>query len=157
MTIHNSGDLETSKMVSKSKCRGCITNFPGHDRPFVFRLTKEVKLRKEWIRFINRKDLKIVQFKYVFVCEKHFDDRYLNKKKNRVRLIASQNPIPTILSESQRNQPKSVVPSMKTPRKKPVDRQSNCSQYEELKNEDKIKNFFDIGETLLKKLGNNCL
>ena len=51
--------------------------------------------------------------KYVFVREKHFRYRYLNMKKNRVRLIASQNPVPTILSESEQYIPKSVLPSMK--------------------------------------------
>ena len=104
---------------------------------------------------INRKDLKIGQMKYVFVCEKPFEDRYLNEKKNQLLLIANHNPVPTILSQSPQNLPKSVHPSMKTPRKMPVECQSNYSQYKKLKNEDKSKSFFDIHDILLKKLGNN--
>ena len=75
--------------------------------------------------------------KYIFVCEKHFEDRYPNKKKNREILLASQNPVPTIY-QSQKNLPNSVLPSTKTLRKKPVERQSNCMQYKEFKNEDKF-------------------
>ena len=131
-----------------------MVNFAGHDRLAVFRLPKEEKLRKEWIRFINREDLKIGKVKYIFVCEKHFEDRYLNKKKNRVSLIASQNPVPTIISESQQNLPESVLSLMKTPRKKPVECQSNCSQYKKFENEDKIKNHYGIDEAL-ERVGKN--
>ena len=41
---------------------------------------------------------------------------------------------------------------MKTQRKKPVERQSNFSQFKEIENDDKLKKFFDI---YLKRLGNN--
>ena len=91
----------------------------------------------------------------MFSSVQPFEDRYLNEKKNQLLLIANHNPVPTILSQSQQNLPKLVHPSMKTPRRMPVECQSNYSQYKKLKNEDKSKSFFDIHDILLKKLGNN--
>ena len=38
-------------------------------------------------KFINRKDIEKLSRKYVFVCEKHFETKYLFLAKNRTLLL----------------------------------------------------------------------
>ena len=62
--------------------RGCFTNWTGHQQGPVFGLPKEENLRNQCIKFMNRKDFDAKSLKYAFVCEKHFEENYLNKKHN---------------------------------------------------------------------------
>ena len=90
-------------MVNKCNAKGCFTNFPGHDSGAVFSLPKDDRLRENWLKFIKRKEIE--SCKYTFICEKHFEDRFLNKTGNLIRLIMKLDPVPTILSDSQKNLP----------------------------------------------------
>lgn len=101
-------------MVNKCTCQGCFTNYYGHDSHSVFWLPKEENLRNVWIKFINRKDIDVASMKYIFVCEKHFEEKYLNRNKSRTRLINRMNPVPTLLSEYQYNLPISVLRGIKS-------------------------------------------
>lgn len=142
-------------MVNKCSCRGCFTNFPGHDQGSVFKLPKEETLRNQWIKFINRKNEDIKSMKYVFVCEKHFKEKYLNKNRDRPRLKTNLNPIPTMLSGSQKNLPKSVLPSISVPRKPPVQRNAQEDQSKHFMDIDRILDFSQINESLLLALGSD--
>ena len=89
-------------MVNKCSCRGCFTNLTGHDQCTVFRLPKKEELANLWLKFINRKDIEKLSRKYVFVCEKHFETKYLSPTKNRTRLLMHLNPIPTLFPSLKR-------------------------------------------------------
>ena len=66
-------------------------------------------------KFIKRKDIEKLFKKYVFVCEKHFDTKYLSPTKNRTRLLMHLTIyilILTIFSGFQKNLPASVLPKV---------------------------------------------
>ena len=142
-------------MVNKCSCRGCFTNFEGFERGSVFALPKKDELRKQWIKFINRKEVDVYSFKYIFICEKHFEGKYLNRNGVRTRLIASMNPIPTVLSESQLNLPRSAQPTIIKQRKPPAERMVQQDEHELFFNNDRIFNFLQLNETFLETLGDN--
>ena len=102
-------------MVNRCNATGCYTNYPGHDSGAVFSLPKDEKIRAAWIKFLNRKDAD--SLKNIYLCEKHFESKYMKKNENRIRLVMASNPVPTIFSESQTNLPKSLLPTLVKPRK----------------------------------------
>lgn len=85
-------------MVNKCGVIGCSTNYLGHSIGAVFRLPKNEYLRSRWIKFLNRND--IYRLKTVYICVKHFDEKYLKRNENRVRLINYLLPVPTIKSST---------------------------------------------------------
>ena len=144
-------------MVNKCSCRGCFTNLTAHDqRTVFFCLPKKEELANLWLKFINRKDKEKLSRKYVFVCEKHFETKYLSPTKNRTRLLMHLNPIPTLFSESQTNLPASVLPKVddnprrfRIPKKNLLEKKETLSKLKE----DKINSFEDLNSSLLEKLG----
>lgn len=136
-------------MVNKCSVTGCSTNHRNHETGAVFKLPKNEELRKHWIKFINRGDIN--DMSYVFACDKHFEEKYLKRNANRVRLVkTSENPVPTIFSDSQKTLPSSVLPTVKTIRKPPVQRIFQRDQLNEFQDFDRIKNFSEINNSLLK-------
>lgn len=143
-------------MVNKCSCRGCFTNFYGNDQLSLFKLPNDGEIRDQWIEFINRKE-DISSMKYVFVCEKHFEEKYLNRNQKRTRLITSLKPVPTLLTDSQRNLPASVLPKITKQRKPPVQRNIIEDERKQFLDSDRIRNFSDINDTLLEVLEDDFL
>ena len=140
-------------MVNKCNVNGCRTNWQRHDAGAVFALPKS-ELKSEWIKFLNRKDADML--KTIFICEKHFEEKFLKRNENRVRLIITINPVPTILSESQKsNIPLSLQRTIIKPRKRPTTRVLQEDQFDQFKLTDTITNFSDVNESLLKNLPSN--
>ena len=69
--------------------------------------------------FINRKDLGI-NSNSVFVCELHFEEKFLQTNENRVRLIKKMHLVPTIQSQKLYERTPSMVPTVVRPRKEPL-------------------------------------
>jgi len=139
------------KMPNKCSAPYCFTNYQGHDKGTVFGLPTNEKLRASWIKFINRKDF--ASLKSVFLCEKHFEKRFLNCNESRTRLKYVMNPVPTIFSESQNVLPASLRPTATKLRKPPAQRVLQPDELEDFRNMDFIYSFSDINETLLKQVG----
>ena len=64
----------------------------------VFGVPKEKDLRLRRITFLHRND--VSKLKSILIWEKHFDDRFLNKKGKLTRLIINKLPFPSILSDT---------------------------------------------------------
>ena len=105
-----------------NKCKGCLTNWTGHQQGTVFELQKEEKWRKKWIKFINRKYINAKSMKYAVICEKHFEEKYSNINTNRSCLISSLIPVPTLFSESQQKLLISILPAIVKTRNPPAKR-----------------------------------
>ena len=59
--------------------------------------------------------------KYLYVCELHFEEKFLNRSKQRVRLVNAKKPVPTVLPQSLQEK-KSLLQTNTTPRKLPKQR-----------------------------------
>ena len=115
-------------------------------------------IRHRCLRFINRKNVD-PNSSYLFICEKHFEEKYLNKQNNqRVRLCNAKNPVPTIHPPSIVKTTPSVLPTLSTPRKPP---KARVYGEDEINNEafksTAIAIFSKVNESLLKSLGNGFL
>ena len=99
---------------------------------------------REWIRFCNRKDAFQVT-NNSGVCTKHFEKRYI-RQGDRKTLIWALNPVPTIYAAA-KDVPPSVLPTPTSHRKPPTDR-SSPDELNAFRQEDKIKSFSDISDTL---------
>ena len=93
-------------MPDKCSVYGCFTNFKGHEKGNVFPLHRHCKgnvdLEQRWFRFLNRNDITL-QSKYIFICEKHFEEKYIKRNKVSPRLRKELVPIPTIYPPSLQN------------------------------------------------------
>jgi len=85
------------KMVFKCSVVGCFTNYDGYDRGAVFSLPEEEEQKKQWIKFLNRKDISSIN--RVKICHKHFEDNLLKKGPKRTKLLYECKPVPTIISK----------------------------------------------------------
>lgn len=58
-------------------------------------LTKyiEYKSPEIWFKFCNRNYLQR-DFKYIFICDKHFEEKYIKQNKGQPRLKMALNPFP---------------------------------------------------------------
>lgn len=138
-------------MPNKCSAPGCFTNYKDHDKGAVFRLPKDEDTRNSWIKFINRKDLSSI--KNIFLCEKHFEKSFLCYNNKRIRLKDSMKPVPTIFTDSQASLPTSCLPIVKKHRKLPTERVYQPDQLEDFRNKDRIMDFSDINESLVKYIG----
>ena len=93
-------------MANKCSAIGCPTSYKGHNTGAVFGLQKEV-LKLWWITFLHWND--ISKLKNIFICEKHFDDRFLSKNRKRTRLIINKQLFPSILSGTKTKLPTTSV------------------------------------------------
>ena len=145
-------------MVNTCSVFGCHSE-KEQTKAAVFKFPKEnTELRQRWLRFINRKNVN-PNSSYLFICERHFEEKYLNKQNNqRVRLCNAKNPVPTIHPPSIVNTTPSVLPTLSTPRKPPKarvyrDDEINSEAFKSMA----IATFSEVNESLLKSLGNGFL
>jgi len=138
-------------MPNKCSAPFCFTNYQGHEKGTVFKLPKEEEARKKWIKFINRNDS--TSLKRIFICEKHFEGRFLVRNDCRTRLKTSMNPVPTLFSKDQNILPESMKPIISKERKPPAQRVFQPDELERFKKNDAIESFSDINESLLKHIG----
>ena len=117
---------------------GCPTNHNDNATGAVFGLPQNENLRSQWIKLSKCQNASAL--KNSFICEKHFEDRFLKKNEKRCRLNNHLNPVPTIYSD-------------KKPRKPPTERIFQPDQLKEYKEKDAISSFSDINDTLLHVLG----
>ena len=143
-------------MFNKCSVYGCYTNFDGHERATVFglnSLNSHPELRENWFRFINRNDLQR-DSKSIFICIKHFEEKYIKQNKARPRLIMELNPIPTILQEEIYSKKPSCLPTVPVEcRKPPKERVYQEDQLEKFKSKFCIQSFSDVNSSLLDVLG----
>ena len=83
--------------------------------------------------------------KDAFVCVKHFEEKYLNRKTTRPRL----NPVPTLFSESQQKLPGSILTAIVKTRNPPGERYIQEDELATFSCQDSIKDFSDIKDSLL--------
>ena len=89
--------METINMVYKCSVYGCYTNHGGgHDEGTVFGLkrVKDLDCKREWFRFCNRNDIEMNGS--VFICSKHFEEKFRKRNSKQPRLVKKLFPIPTI-------------------------------------------------------------
>lgn len=144
-------------MVNSCSVYGCY-NKKDDPKIAVFKIPKEEEIRKRWLKFLNRRDLN-ENSSYIFVCEKHFEEQYLNRdNKQRVRFRKGISPVPTIQPQSVVSKTPSSLPNLPVPRKPPKVRifrpdEIHSNAYRELA----ITDFSQINESLLKWLdGYTC-
>ena len=101
-------------MPNKCSVPGCNTDYQLCQTKPVFKFPQDQVLSKKWLEFWNRKDYE--PSKSSVMCIDHFEDKYLIKKKERIRLDYSMSPIPTIHPKSI---PLSQAPVPCEPRKLP--------------------------------------
>ena len=93
-----------------NKCNRC-NNFVGHGKGAVFGLPKEEDLKCRWIKFLNRQDFD-ASSSYVFICEKHFKEKYLNRcRGSQVRKSVTSPPVSTFLTCQDTTPPQNVFGS----------------------------------------------
>ena len=99
-------------MVNTCSVYGCHSE-KEQTKAAVFKFPKEnTELRQRWLRFINKKNVN-PNSSYLFICERHFEEKYLNKQNNqRVRLCNAKNPVPTIHPPSIVKTTPSVLPNL---------------------------------------------
>ena len=143
-------------MVNKCSVFGCSTNHDGHDAGTVFGLksVKDPEQRDKWIRFCNRKDLNTEGS--VFICAKHFEEKYMRHNDKQPRLITKLNPVPTIHPVGVYDEKPSCMPTTpSTSRKPPTQRVYQEDEMPKFKKNFLIGTFADINESLLELLPND--
>ena len=117
-----------------------LQNYPGHNSAAVFRLPNNPQLQANGLKFLNR--TAVHALKNIFLCEHHFEDKYLNNSGRRVRLKMDMKPVPTIFSDS-------ILPTATKQRKPPTIRVLQEDELEKFQNDDKIDQFDQLDESLL--------
>ena len=137
-------------MVNKCSVYRCYTNHAGHQSGIVFGLksVKNADLKNKWLKFCNRPELTTENS--VFICEKHFEEKYIKRNKNISRLIKSLNPIPTIQPVGVYEEKPSCLPRIETSRKPPTKRVFRQDELSNFQSNFKENTFDDIDESLLK-------
>ena len=99
-------------MVNKCSVFGCTTNHDGHEEGTVFGLksVKDLERKALWFRFCNRKDLRMDGS--VFVCSKHFEEKFIRRNSKQPRLIKKLLPIPSIHPVGVYDEIPSCLPTM---------------------------------------------
>ena len=140
-------------MVNKCRVQGCKSNYQGHASAAVFKIPEDTELKQRWIKFLDRKD--IHELKNVFVCEKHFAEKYLRRNNNRVRLINSLLPVPTLRTGTSETTASSFSSTSLALRKPPTERVFQKCEFSKFQSQDSIDSFSHIDESLLKVLQND--
>ena len=95
----------------------------------------------KWIAFWDRED--VHSLKNVFICERHFEDKFLKKNEKRFRLAMEKNKVPTILPGRKKSEHR---------RKEPALRIFQEDQLDDFKRKDTITDFSDFDESYLEIL-----
>ena len=108
----------------------------------------------------NEKDLIKKDLKNLYyICRHHFEEKYLDRNKQRAEQLMSPDPTPTIFHEDLVQNKPTVLPIIIIPPRKPQferifqEDELNSSAYKRFK----INTLSDINETLLKYLGLHVL
>ena len=137
-------------MVNKCSVFGCFTNHAGHDSGTVFGLKSlnDAEQRNKWIKFINRQDLN--SDGSVFVCEKHFEEKFMKRNEKQPRLLKNLLPVPTIHPAGVYDERPSCMPTTpKAARKPPTQRVFQNDEMAAYKEIHQIKNLDDVNESCL--------
>jgi hypothetical protein len=140
-------------MVNKCSVGNCFTNYDGHPSGAVFEL-KDESLDPIWRAFLNRQDA--AELKKVFICEKHFEEKLIQRNTKYPRLIKSLKPVPTTHPDVVKDLP-SLQPTVPKSRNAPTQRVYQGDQWQQFKQQDTIKDFGDITESLLKYFDHHFL
>ena len=81
---------------------------------------------------------------FSFLCEKYFESQYFKTNENLVRLVMASYHIRTTFTDSQSNQPKSLVPTIVKPRKEPFKWDYQEDQLATMNQSDFIKDYKQI-------------
>lgn len=136
-------------MVNKCCVIGCKTNNNNEEKGPVFSLPKNEDCKQKWLKFINRKDCD--SLKNIFVCYKHFKDKFLNINDERVTLLRKDNPVPTLRADGscEPHCSSAVLESITQPRKLPRSRPFREDEYARFEKEDAITSLSDITDPWL--------
>ena len=104
-------------MPNKCAVAGCKTGYLTASTKPMFKFPSDSSLREKWIQFLQRQDYS--PSSNSSICIDHFEEKYLIRHPNRVRLNTSLYPIPTI-HPSSTPQSQAVIP--KPCRKPPTER-----------------------------------
>ena len=104
-------------MPNKCAVAGCKTGYLTASTKPMFKFPSDSSLREKWIQFLQRQDYS--PSSNSSICIDHFEEKYLIRHPNRVRLNTSLYPIPTI-HPSSTPQSQAVIP--KHCRKPPTER-----------------------------------
>ena len=139
-------------MVNKCSVFGCKTNYDGHDAGTVFGLkaVKDPERKAKWFAFCNRKDLR--PDGSIFVCEKHFEEKFMRRNDKQPRLNKNLNPVPTIQPLGVYEDKPSCLPSIPKARKPPKQRVFQPDQQPQYESTFVVESFEDINESLLELL-----
>lgn len=133
---------------------GCKTNYKNHDQGSVFLLPKNETQRAQWLKFLNVKNGETI--KKVYVCFKHFDRKLLLPSKKGVKLNHGANPVPTLISCTQKSgshPTTAIMETIKCPRNPPKLRIFQEDQLNDFKKTDTINDVNDITEKNISQLG----
>ena len=111
-----SSGLTNAVFACKSKRR-------GDENKVVYRVpvTKTSETRTKQLRFLNRKNLK-EDASFIWFCELHFRENFLNRNEERKRLIRFPEPMPTIYTKELVERKPSVLPTRKIKQKEEATR-----------------------------------
>ena len=137
-------------MVNICSVFHCNSNKPGYPKKTAFRIPKNEEKREYWLKFLNRKDLNL-NMDFIYICELHFEEQFLSRNENRVRLINAHNALPTIFPKE--IEKKSLLPNLPSTRAplqvrvfRPDEIHSNA--YKQLS----VKSLSDINEHKVSKI-----
>ena len=137
-------------MVNKCCIVYCRSNYDGEVSTVVFLFPKNEELKKNWIKFVNRKDW--IPTNSSVICIKYFEKKYYKRgnTNQRFRLIKKLKPIPTIFDCTNLSEegPSQLIKPSNSLRKSPIKRIFQPDQYRQFLLSDLINNFDDITESL---------
>jgi hypothetical protein len=137
-------------MVNKCSVFGCFTNHGGgHDEGTVFGLkrVKDLERKRQWFRFCNRNDIEMNGS--VFICSKHFEEKFIKRNSKQPRLIKKLSPIPTIHPVGVYDEMPSCLPTVKKTRKPPRERIYQPDEMPQFQSAFQVSSFGDVDESLL--------
>ena len=139
-------------MVNKCSVFGCSTNYEGKEVGTVFGLKsiKDPEQRDKWIRFCNRKDMNAEGS--IFICSKHFEEKFIRRNDKQPRLITKLLPVPTIHPVGIYSEKPSCMPTSSTSRKPPTQRVFQEDEMAKYKKTFQISSFAEINESFLEFL-----
>ena len=115
----------------------------------MFSLPKNEDCKQKSLKFINRTNCD--SLKNIFVCYKHFKDKFLNINDERVTLLRKDNPVPTLRTDGscEPHCSSAVLESITQPRKLLRSIPFQDDEYARFKKEDTITCLSDITEPWL--------
>lgn len=143
-------------MPNKCCAFGCSTNYDSNAstkndvcKVSVFEFPKDPETLPIWIKFANRVDWNPT--KYSVLCEKHFDEKFIIRGKQRNKLNYVVRPIPTIHASEALKTPSYLVSTSK-PRIAPKQRVFQKDELSDFIAADVIKDFSSLDDVKLQTI-----